>query len=180
MINRKLGIRIIGHDGATLGFSSDLFFLPEHGLGMVVLTNKAGAAIYINLLRRRLLELVFGAKLKAERGLAKLSKTIPALIKKQLRRVNLKPSRAWIKRFVGRYRHPTLGALRIKLVGNRGIADAGEWQAPIASHRGRRGLEVIVLGAPMSGMVLFPRKVQGRWTLTLFMQQKSYVFKASK
>ena len=35
----RQGLREIGHGGNTRGFTADMFFLPEHRIGMVLLTN---------------------------------------------------------------------------------------------------------------------------------------------
>ena len=59
MLENKQDIEIIHHGGNTLGFSSDMFFLPHHGLGVVVLTNKRSATAFTTLLRQRFLELTF-------------------------------------------------------------------------------------------------------------------------
>src|SRR5262249_11105727 len=50
----------IGHNGATLGFTSDAFFMPDHGLGMVVLSNARTGTALNGAIRRRLMELLFG------------------------------------------------------------------------------------------------------------------------
>ena len=47
---------VIGHDGATAGGSSRLILDPDHGIGMVMLTNQRGGSLY----RREMAEKVFG------------------------------------------------------------------------------------------------------------------------
>src|SRR5205807_6063990 len=39
VISEECGTQVIYHNGNTLGFSTDLYFLPEKDLGFVVLTN---------------------------------------------------------------------------------------------------------------------------------------------
>ncbi len=53
------GQRLISHGGATLGFTSQVAFLPEGDVGVVVLTNGAEQALFGNVVMLRLLELVF-------------------------------------------------------------------------------------------------------------------------
>ncbi|MDQ3442982.1 MAG: serine hydrolase, partial [Chloroflexota bacterium] len=53
------GQRLIWHSGATLGFTSQVAFLPEGDVGVVVLTNGAEQALFGNVVMLRLLELLF-------------------------------------------------------------------------------------------------------------------------
>jgi len=53
------GQRLIWHSGATLGFTSQVAFLPEAGVGLVVLTNGAEQSLFNNAVMLRLLELLF-------------------------------------------------------------------------------------------------------------------------
>ena len=53
------GQRLISHGGATLGFTSNVAFLPEANVGVVVLTNGAEQGAFASFLTLRLLELLF-------------------------------------------------------------------------------------------------------------------------
>ncbi|HYJ13765.1 MAG TPA: serine hydrolase domain-containing protein [Thermomicrobiales bacterium] len=53
------GQRLVSHGGATLGFTSQVAFLPEGDLGVVVLTNGAEQGLFGNVVMLRLLEIVF-------------------------------------------------------------------------------------------------------------------------
>ena len=55
---------MLHHGGNTLGFTSDLAFLPEAGIGIVVLTNGQGTNLFNEAVRYRFLELVFEQVLK--------------------------------------------------------------------------------------------------------------------
>lgn len=54
------GQRLIHHGGNTLGFSSDFAFMPDAGIGIVILTNGQGATLFTQAVRYRMLELAFG------------------------------------------------------------------------------------------------------------------------
>jgi hypothetical protein len=47
------------------GFKSDLMFLPDHGIGAVLLTNSDTGGMIVGPLMRRLLEVVFDGKPEA-------------------------------------------------------------------------------------------------------------------
>lgn len=56
VIEEYKGLELIWHNGGTNGFSSDLAFLPEADLGVVVLSNTAGAGAFLNALREYVFE----------------------------------------------------------------------------------------------------------------------------
>jgi hypothetical protein len=51
-----------GHGGNLFGYKSDMVFLPDHGVGAVILTNSDTGAYLTGLLRRRLLEVLFDGR----------------------------------------------------------------------------------------------------------------------
>ena len=53
------GQRLISHGGATLGFTSQVAFLPDADVGVVVLTNGAEQSLFGNVVMLRLFELLF-------------------------------------------------------------------------------------------------------------------------
>lgn len=66
VLSEEQGFRVIYHNGNTLGFSTDLYFLPEENLGFVVLTNLHTATYLLKAIRQKLFELALGAEPKAE------------------------------------------------------------------------------------------------------------------
>jgi CubicO group peptidase (beta-lactamase class C family) len=53
------GLPLIEHGGNTMGFTSDLAFLPDAGLGVVILTNAQVTNTFSAAVRTRLIDLVF-------------------------------------------------------------------------------------------------------------------------
>ena len=60
------GIPLIWHNGGTLGFTSDLAFLPDANLGMVILSNKGNAENFNQSVREYVFELGFGLEHQAD------------------------------------------------------------------------------------------------------------------
>jgi CubicO group peptidase (beta-lactamase class C family) len=54
------GQPLVWHNGGTLGFSSDLAFLSDADVGVVILTDAAGAVAFNNSVREYVFELAFG------------------------------------------------------------------------------------------------------------------------
>jgi hypothetical protein len=81
----------IGHGGNTFGFTADAAFFPDHGLGLVVLTNVAAANAYTGAVWRRLVELLLDAGEEAERALAFGLKQTEDAIEQQIQEITLAP-----------------------------------------------------------------------------------------
>jgi CubicO group peptidase (beta-lactamase class C family) len=66
VIEEYNGIPLIWHNGGTLGFTSDLAFLPDANLGVVVLNNKGNAENFNQSVREYVFELGFGLQHHAD------------------------------------------------------------------------------------------------------------------
>ena len=60
MLDEYKGLPQIWHDGSTLGFTANMAFLPDQGLGTSILSNARGSFGFTQAVRFRLFELVFG------------------------------------------------------------------------------------------------------------------------
>jgi hypothetical protein len=60
MTGNYKGQRLITHGGGTSGFTSDLSFMPDGGLGIAILSNAQNAKLFVAGVRSRILELVLG------------------------------------------------------------------------------------------------------------------------
>ena len=65
IVDRKYGIPVVSHGGSMAGFKSNLYFLPDSGIGAVLLTNSDTGGMLVGPFGRRLLEVVFDGKLEA-------------------------------------------------------------------------------------------------------------------
>ena len=62
VLEKYHGVPLVWHNGGTLGFSSDLAFLPSADFGVVILTNAADAESFTKSVREYTFELAFGLK----------------------------------------------------------------------------------------------------------------------
>ena len=67
IVDRKYGIPVVSHGGSMSGFKSNLYFLPEHGIGAVLLTNSDNGGMLLGPFGRRLLEVVFDGETRGGR-----------------------------------------------------------------------------------------------------------------
>jgi hypothetical protein len=59
VVSMQYGIPVVGHGGSLFGYKSDMIFLPDHGVGAVILTNADTGGYLTGLFGRRLLEVLF-------------------------------------------------------------------------------------------------------------------------
>lgn len=178
VVGRRYGIRILGHGGGTLGFSTNLVFLPDQGVALVSLHNVGGGSGGFNsLIFRRLLELLFDGKPKAEARLAFVVRERAKARVRGAKHIEHKPAAAWLRQIAGTYSNAALGRIVIRVRRGRAELDAGEWRAPLARLSSKDGASHVVLGPPLAGLRLEPgRRPDGARTLTLHAVQKRYVF----
>jgi hypothetical protein len=130
------GVKIISHGGNTFGFTSELAFLPDYGLGISILTNQRGSALN-QVVRYRLVELLFqeepqiDAQLQfaldlGEESLARLRTSVQESI-----------DQAAVGPYLGNYTHAALGDMTLSFRDGRLIVDVGEFEIEIRSRKGQ-------------------------------------------
>lgn len=172
------GVRVVHHGGNTMGFTSDMFFLPDHGIGAVVLTNASGANAFRKAVRRKVLEMVFDGREEARHNLEFSVRHNKERAVKELEKVDLTPDAGWLSSLVGSYRNDALGTVQIRVDGTRGILDAGEWKSTLGRKLEADGtVKIILTGANLAGLEMVCDQAGGRNVLTLETAQQKYVFK---
>jgi CubicO group peptidase (beta-lactamase class C family) len=113
----RQGLAEVGHGGNTRGFTADMFFLPEHRIGMVILTNLRLANQFVASVEQKLLEVLFGAESKAEAMVIAEKKSLDDVTEVTRRRIKTDAqSTAWIREHTGHYISKQLGSAYISQV----------------------------------------------------------------
>jgi len=176
IISNESGLRVIHHGGNTLGFSADMYFLPDSGFGAVVLTNAYAAIEFLAGIRQKIRELVFGAEPRAEKIVetAKMAKG-DFLTRLQTRVKADAESTAWIGEILGTYRSAELGGARISTTDHGYRIDFGEWSSNLAAEIQMGGDRLLrLISPPWAGaMKMLVRDGE----LVLDAAQMKYVFK---
>lgn len=60
------GVQAFSHGGNTIGFSSEMLFIPEKNIGISILTNTMGSNVYFDIIINKLFELWFGIASNSE------------------------------------------------------------------------------------------------------------------
>jgi CubicO group peptidase (beta-lactamase class C family) len=171
------GVKVVGHGGNNLGFSSDMYFLPDHDIGVVLLYNGGGVNTVRNVVRRRLMEVLFDGKPETGTMIQFVKDATRDAVTKALARVS-KADAAWAQSLAGSYSNPNLGQITVRADAKRATLDAGEWKSQFGKQTEDDGTaKLVLLEPPLAGLTLVPGP--GR-TLTLETPQQKYVFTATK
>ncbi len=104
----------LANGGNTLGFSSDMFFLPDLGIGVVVLTNMRVANAFLGAFRQKLLEVLFEADHSSDAMIAAALISLDKSTERLATTVHMDAaSSTWIGSHAGDYYSEELGAARI-------------------------------------------------------------------
>jgi len=178
-IENNKGVTLIGHGGNLYGFTSDMFFLPNHNTGMVVLTNSGSANEFRTYLKQKLLEVLLGAKPKSNQMLEFGAKRNKALFAARRARVSIKPKATrWLAEYVGRYENADLGPVTIKRSANGYQLITPIWTSDIGSIKEQNGEKLLsLISAPWGPFDDYQFRVQKQpKQLILNDTQVKYVF----
>lgn len=151
VINTRDDIPVVHHGGSLFGYKSDMMFLPDHGVGVVILTNSDTGGHLTGLLRRRLLEVLFDGKPTAvEQAKVALAQRA-ANIAENRERLVVPADAAVVGKLAARYVSPTLGELRIRAQDGSTVFDFGTWRSAVASRRNDDGTTSLISINPTVG-----------------------------
>ncbi len=150
------GQPVISHGGNTVGFTSELAFLPEAGVGVSVLTNAWGANAFNEAVRVRLLELLFDQEPQAAEGAAFMFDMQEQQRQELAATIGDSVDADVAAQFQGRYQNEALGVITLRMEEGRFLMDAGEFQAemrPLLDEAGAVETYFLV-DSPMGGLAL--------------------------
>ncbi len=176
-VEKYRDVRVYGHGGIIPGYTSTMFFLPDHGVAAVMLTNVEAPNPLTRQFRRKLLELLFDGREEAKEDFSLDLKSQEASHLKDVAQIDFAPDRAFFERFVGTYHHALHGKLTIRIEGKGAVLDAGEWKMGLGRRPGEDGSEKLVGTSPWPGWPSLVRKeTDGKVTLEMRSGQRKVVF----
>jgi CubicO group peptidase (beta-lactamase class C family) len=177
MVGTGKGTPLVHHGGDDFGYHSEMFWLPEHGVGGVILTNGGLGPVLRGEFIRKVREVLFDAKPEALEDIMATSKAIKASLAKERPRFELPANAEVAAKLAKHYKSDALGELHVTTKGAHTIFDFGEWKSEIASHKNDDGTMSVVLvdpGAVKADLVVGERG--GKRALTVRDAQHEYVF----
>ncbi len=177
MVNTRWGTPVVHHGGDLLGYHSDFFVLPEHGVGAVILTNADNGELIRGPLMRRLLEVLFDGRTEAEGDVAAQAKRVRAEQEKLRSRLDIPPLPTVVSGLAGVYRSPELGTLTIVRRGDATVVDVGEWKTAVATRKNDDGtISLITIDPGYVGFEFVVGEKDGKRALITRDGQHEYVF----
>jgi CubicO group peptidase (beta-lactamase class C family) len=139
VVNTQYGIPVVSHGGSMFGYKSDMIFLPDQGVGAVVLTNSDSGGYLLGLFRRRLLEVLFDGRPEAVERANVAAKQRIAAIAKERERLVIPADAVAVAKLADRYANPALGRLRVRVQDGATTFDFGKWHSAVASRKNDDG-----------------------------------------
>lgn len=176
-VNRRWGTPVVHHGGDMFGFHSDMIWLPENGVGAVILTNSDAGYRLRGPFMRRILEVLFDGKPEAVADLAATAKHRKAAIAEARQRLVVPPDPAEVARLAPGYRSQALGSVTVLRSGAEVTFDMGEWRSKVASRKNDDGTTSFLTVEPgRDGFEFVVAERDGKRALVVRDAQHEYVF----
>jgi CubicO group peptidase (beta-lactamase class C family) len=133
MVNNTYGIPVVHHGGDLIGHHSDMIWLPEQGVGAVILTNGDPGWLIRSIFQRKLLEVIFDGKPEADSLIVKSGKQYFEGIKANRKLYTIPADPLLADGLASKYRNESLGNIDIIHYNGSTIFDFGEWKSQMAS-----------------------------------------------
>ncbi|HEX6107725.1 MAG TPA: serine hydrolase domain-containing protein [Gemmatimonadales bacterium] len=177
IMDNRYDVAVVHHGGDMVGFHSDMMWLPQHGVGAVVLTNGDPGWLVRDQFRRKLLEVLFDGRAEADSQIAASAKTYYEQLEAERRLLTVPADAAEAGKLAGRYRNDALGEIVVSREQGGTVFDFGEWRSEVASRRnpdgtvsfvtivpGLFGLEFVVGSGPVRTLIV--RDAQHEYVFT--------------
>lgn len=138
-IDRYWGVDVIHHGGSTAGYRAHMMWLPDHGVGAVILINSDSGSVLRTAFRRRLLEIHFDGKAVAEADLREYAEEIRADTAEERKQFTLPADPQAAAMLAASYKSDALGRIAVRTRDGGLWFDLGGWRSEMASRRNDDG-----------------------------------------
>ena len=179
MVDKTWGVPVVHHGGDLAGFHSDMMWLPEQGVGAVILTN-ADAGVFIRgPFQRRLLEVLFDGKPLAQgqidTGVARLKAQVAA----ERKRLTVPANPADVAKLADSYRNAALGSIQVERADKSTAFNFGAWKSDVASRKNDDGsISFVTISPGSDGFEFVVAGTADKRKLVLRDGQHEYVYDA--
>jgi CubicO group peptidase (beta-lactamase class C family) len=177
VVSMQYGIPVVSHGGSLFGYKSDMIFLPDQGVGAVILTNSDTGGYLTGLFRRRFLEVLFDGKPEAiEQAKAANAQRIAARAKNR-ERLMVPADPGEVRKLASGYSSPALGAFRVRMEDGATTFDFGKWRSSVASRKNDDGTtSFISIDPTVDGFNFVVAERDGKRALIIRDAQHEYAF----
>jgi CubicO group peptidase (beta-lactamase class C family) len=176
-VNTVYGTHIVHHGGDMIGFHSDMMWLPEHGVGAVILTNGDPGWIIRSVFRRKLLEVLFDGKSEADGQFAAQAKAFYDELAGERKLLTVPAEAGAADKLAQTYVNDAVGVITVQRRGERLHFDFGEFASEMASRVNPDGTTSFITVVPgLAGFEFVVRKRGDKHTLMLRDAQHEYLY----
>jgi len=148
-VDTHWGVTLVSHGGSLWGYKSNMYWLPEYGVGAVLLMNADSGRRFQAAFVRKLVELMFDAPDESAAILSAAKAQMDVARTAERKRLAVPADPAEAAKLAARYANPALGELGVGRNGANGLTfDFGEWKSEVASRRNDDGSLSFVTIAP--------------------------------
>jgi CubicO group peptidase (beta-lactamase class C family) len=177
IVDRTYGVPVVHHGGSMAGYKTDIYFLPDSGIGAVLLTNSDTGGMLLGPFRRRLLEVVFDGNLEAAGDVASQAARHKAALAKERERLVVPADQTLVGQLAKRYHSKELGELEVQSRGGVTTFDFGEWKSAVASRKNDDGtISFVTVDPTNDGFEFVEGERAGKRILIIRDGQHEYIF----
>jgi CubicO group peptidase (beta-lactamase class C family) len=151
MVSTRYKVPVVDHGGSMAGYKSNIYILPDAGIGAVLLTNSDTGQLMLNAFERRLLEIVYDGKPEAAGDVASAAQRHKTAVAKQRERLVVPADPALAAQLARHYSSKELGEIAISNQNGAVTFDFGEWKSKVASRKNDDGTISFITVDPTNG-----------------------------
>lgn len=176
-VSRKYGIPVVSHGGSMVGFRSNFFFLPESGIGAVLLTNSDNGGMLLRPFGRELLEVIFDGKPEAAGDVTGQAARHKATLAKDRERLVIPADPAQVNALAKRYASKDLGQLAVVSQNGATTFEFDGFKSKVASRKNDDGtISFITIDPGVDGFEFVVAERSGKRMLIIRDRQHEYIF----
>jgi CubicO group peptidase (beta-lactamase class C family) len=176
MVDTTYGVPVVHHGGDLVGYHSDMMWLPQQNVGLVILTNADPGWLLRDRIRRKLLEVLFDGHPEAEALLNADAKSFYADLAAERKLMTIPADANESAKLANHYTNASLGEITVSIIGASTIFDFREWKSEVASRKNPDGTISFITTVPGELGFEFVVGSGARRTLTVRDAQHEYVF----
>src|SRR5215831_4942342 len=177
MVDHTYAVPVVHHGGSMAGYKSDIMFLPDSGIGAVVLTNSDNGGILLRPFMCRLLEVIFDGKPEAAGDVAGAAAAYKSDLAKTRERLAVPADAQLVARLAKHYTSKELGDIDVLSNGGVTTFDFGEWKSTVASRKNDDGtVSFVTIDPTNAGFNFVVGERSGKRVLIIRDGQHEYVF----